>query len=429
MGRSVDPSSKRARRILASGFAAACLLACGDAAVPKGRVLIVGIDGATFRVVNRPGAADRLPHLESLARDGVHGPIQSHFPLWSPRIWNSIATGKLPDKHGILGFVRERKLYRSTDRKVHTLWNIASDAGLTVGVINWWNSYPPDRVNGVVVSDHVFPRVNESRRMAYRAAPSDDAAPLVYPATWQQRSQEILAETVNPTSFENIYLGNEELPPWVKTEKLSMAFVDDGRVTRLSLAIEAELRPDLLMVFLPGIDRASHWLWGNLEPADFYPERLRPTPSQRRAGAEALLSYYEYTDALIGTLLARYGPDDLVMVVSDHGFEAGVQFNLLTGQHETAKAAKGIFYARGPGLPAGGRMQGVSVNDITPTVLAWLGLPLGADMDGNPAPAAVRGRLRTIPTHDTRPVEHLDGDATGAEEEMLQNLRELGYIE
>jgi predicted AlkP superfamily phosphohydrolase/phosphomutase len=418
-----------ARRTLAFGVVAVCLLACGDAAVQKGRVLLVGIDGATLRVINRLTARDRLPHLQSIAREGVHGPLQSHFPLWSPRIWNSIATGKSPDKHGILGFVRERKLYRSTDRKVHALWNIASDAGLIVGVVNWWNSYPPELVNGVIVSDHVFPRVNESRRMAYQATPSDDAAPLVHPAAWKVRTDEILAETVNPTTVQNFFEGNEAMPPWVKADKLSTAFVDDGRVTRLALAVEAELRPDLLMVFLPGIDRASHWLWGNLEPAELYPERLRPEPSQRKAGAAALHSYYEYTDALIGTLLARYGPDDLVMIVSDHGFESGVQFAQLTGQHETAKASKGIFYARGPGFPAGGRMQGVSVNDVTPTVLAWLGLPLGDDMDGVPVPAAIRGTPRTVSTHDTGPVEHLAGDATGAEEEMLQNLRELGYIE
>ncbi len=176
-------------------------------------MLLVGIDGATFRIINRLTARNRLPHLQSLARDGVHGPLQSHFPLWSPRIWNSIATGKSPDKHGILGFVRDRKLYRSTDRKVHALWNIASDAGLTVGVVNWWNSYPPDRVDGVIVSDHVFPRVNESRRMAYQATPSDDAAPLVHPAAWQVRADEILAETVNPTSAPNIFEGNEAMPP------------------------------------------------------------------------------------------------------------------------------------------------------------------------------------------------------------------------
>ena len=62
-------------------------------------------------------------------------------------------------------------------------------------------------------------------------------------------------------------------------------------------------------------------------------------------------------------------------------------------------------------------MEGISVNDVTPTALAWMNLPLGADMDGRPAPAAVRGRLRTVPTHDTEPVEYIEGDATGAEEE------------
>ncbi len=406
-----------------------CLLACGDPAVPKGRVLLIGIDGATFRVMDKLTAQDRLPHLQSLAREGIHGPIQAHFPLWSPRLWNSIATGKVPDKHGILGFVRERQLYRSTDRTTHALWNIVSDAGLSVGVINWWNSYPPERINGVMVSDHVFPRVNESRRLAYNAQPSDDAAPLVYPVTWEARAKEIVAEASDSADIPNLFDGNESLPPWVKTEKLVMAFEDDRRITRLSLAIEAELRPDLLMVFLPGIDRISHWLWGNIEPAALYPESLHPTKSQRKAGAAALFSYYQYTDALIGKLLARFGPQDLVMIVSDHGFEAGVVYGSLTGHHESQKASKGVFFARGPGLPAGGRVEGISVNDVTPTILAWMNLPLGADMDGSPAPAAVRGALRKVPTHDTAPVEYIEGDATGAEEEILQNLRDLGYIE
>ena len=67
-----------ARRIFGSCVTALCLLACGDPAVPKGRVLLVGIDGATFRVMDKLTARDRLPHLQSLARDGIHGPIQAH---------------------------------------------------------------------------------------------------------------------------------------------------------------------------------------------------------------------------------------------------------------------------------------------------------------------------------------------------------------
>ena len=72
---------------------------------------------------------------------------------------NSIATGKKPSKHGIVAFAWKDEegtphLYLSSDRKTHALWNIASEAGLTVGVVNWWNTYPPERVRGVIVSDH-----------------------------------------------------------------------------------------------------------------------------------------------------------------------------------------------------------------------------------------------------------------------------------
>jgi len=59
-----------------------------------------------------------------------------------------------------------------------------------------------------------------------------------------------------------------------------------------------------------------------MEPAKRYPPELRPTPAGRKAGRAALEAYYEYTDALIGLLLERYAEGDLVLVLSDHGFEA-----------------------------------------------------------------------------------------------------------
>ena len=86
-----------------------------------------------------------------------------------------------------------------------------------------------------------------------------------------------------------------------------------GHIFNLGHGIEKETDPDVAFVFLPGIDRVSHWLWGNLEPAHLYPEPLRPNPEERAGGAEALRVYYEYTDRLIGLLSAEYGPDDLVL--------------------------------------------------------------------------------------------------------------------
>ena len=150
--------------------------ACADDDSHRGRVLLVGIDGASFRVITPLSQDGQLPHLRELARHGIHGKLRAHMPLWSPRIWTSIASGKNPEKHGILGFVHDQVLYRSTDRKVHALWNIASDRGLSVGVVNWWDSYPPEKINGVMISDHVIPGVTRKRRLAHGAASAPEPA-------------------------------------------------------------------------------------------------------------------------------------------------------------------------------------------------------------------------------------------------------------
>ncbi len=188
---------------------------------------------------------------------------------------------------------------------------------------------------------------------------------------------------------------------------------------------------DLLMVMLPGVDRISHFLWGSIEPPELYPPEARPSPEVREAGAAVLRLYYQYVDALVGVLAQDYGKDDLVLVVSDHGFEAGVVYAGLTGLHQTEKAIEGIIFARGRGIPAGGPAGTVSVNDVTPTILAWWGLPVADDMDGRPASflGPRRTAARSIPTYDTTPIERLATTPSGVEAEIVEGLRALGYID
>jgi predicted AlkP superfamily phosphohydrolase/phosphomutase len=220
-----------------------------------------------------------------------------------------------------------------------------------------------------------------------------------------------------------------ELPPGVDREYLERRLRFDAALVRVALAIETELHPDLLMVLLPGIDKASHFLWGTLEPEEIYPEAQRPTPAQRAAGAEALRRCYVYTDVLIGLLLERYAVDDLVMVVSDHGFEGSVGFGGITGIHKTAAARKGVVFARGRGIRRGASTEGVRVVDVTPTLLAWLGLPLARDMDGAPAGFLDAPARPPIDTYDTTTIERLGEASPETEQRLLEELRELGYLE
>jgi predicted AlkP superfamily phosphohydrolase/phosphomutase len=416
--------------------AAVALLGCSSAEEPepeaiRHRVLVIGIDGASFRIAEPMMKQGMLPNLASLANEGVSGPLASVKPLLSPRIWNSIATGKHARKHGITGFARKDDegnphLLLSHDRKAHALWNIVSDAGHSVVVVNWWNTYPPERIDGVMVSDHLMAKEVEGRE-EMSGASLDSYGPVIYPEEWVDRLSNTVAKGP-PVDFVDPFAGNPPLPRWIKPpNRLSRHFREDGALARIALEVEAAEDPDVMMVLLFGIDRISHWLWGNMEPADLYPEGLQPSDIERKAGRGALEAYYRYTDELIGALLDRYDSNDLAIVISDHGFEAGTEMGFLTGIHDGPKALHGVFLARGAGIPAGQKVAGLSIYDVTPTVLAWLGLPPARDMDGRPG-QFLKDVLPPIKTYDTTAVERIGTAPSGADDVLIQQLRELGYI-
>ena len=216
----------------------------------------------------------------------------------------------------------------------------------------------------------------------------------------------------------------------MKKEELAERFRDDAATARIALEVEAELRPDLMMVFLPGIDRVSHRLWGAIEKPERYAKPLDMSALQREAAREALHAYYDYSDTLIGLLSASYGENDLVVVVSDHGFEAGSHLGDLTGVHAGDAALDGILFARGPGIRSGSDTGNLSVNDVAPTILAWLGLPIGEDMDGQVASfLSPPHPVTTVATHDAGKIERLGVAPSGSEEAILEQLRSLGYID
>jgi predicted AlkP superfamily phosphohydrolase/phosphomutase len=251
----------------------------------------------------------------------------------------------------------------------------------------------------------------------------------VSPPEWEERVLALLAEEGAPGGWRDPFRHNRDLPRGADLEDLSEAFRTDAAVTRAALAIEAATRPRLLMVFLKGIDRVSHRLFPALEPPEQIPPSLRLGPAERDAAAEALRAYYAYTDALIGLLAERFAAGDLVMVVSDHGFETRVRRGVLRGEHRSASAEDGVVFARGRGIRAGARSDGMSVLDVTPTLLAWLGLPVADDMDGAPAGFLEAGRVARIATYESKPVARGAAAPSQLEPEILEELRELGYFE
>ena len=433
------PPQRPGLQLTAFAAVLVAIVACGGDS-PSRRVMLIGIDGASPRIVDQLMAERRLPNLARIARRGVHGTLRSQMPIVSPRIWNTIATGMVPEKHGILDFSylgrdRQQHLYASTDRRARTLWSIACYAGFKVGVVNFWNTYPLEKVNGVMVSDHVLATEIEKLEELVGVKKTEYGA-VIYPDSWNARLSGMIKNKETPLpNFEDPFRKGQMLPHWVKREELQRRFVEDGALARMTLEISLAEAPDLTMVLLTGIDRISHYLWSVVEPPDGYSPHLVPTPEGREAGKAALFAYYEYTDALIGALASSMGPEDLVMVISDHGFEAGESMLHLTGSHFSEKSIDGIIYASGSGISPASIARDVSVQDITPTLLSWLGLPAALDMDGIRAAFleadSSAASIPPIKSYDFIALEFVNPShvPSGVEDEIVEQLRALGYID
>jgi len=252
-------------------------------------VVVVGVDGAEWRLINRLWAEGRLPHLRSLADRGVTAPIET-FHKESPVIWTSIATGVYPDVHGITGFrVRAEDGDRpvtSTVRRVPAIWNIVSTVGLRVAVLGWWATWPAEDVNGVVVSDRTH------RDLDRGVSPSE------FVPRFEEISQTALAEP-------HIFGGNPAIA------------AHDQVLARTAVALAAD-RFDLLMVYFRGVDIASHYNWKYVEPqkfGDFQQDQID-------AGWERIATVYEAVDDIIGALERAVPGEVNLFVLSDHGFRA-----------------------------------------------------------------------------------------------------------
>ncbi|MGH9336944.1 MAG: alkaline phosphatase family protein, partial [Vicinamibacteria bacterium] len=144
----------------AAALLAFALLASCKGAEPPTRVVVLGFDGAGWETIEPSIRAGKLPFLERLRNESAWGPLQSFKPTKSPVIWTSIATGKTMAKHGILDFVflEENDIqvpYSNSERREPSIWQILDHLGKRSVVVNWFVTYPPDPIDGVMVSNRL----------------------------------------------------------------------------------------------------------------------------------------------------------------------------------------------------------------------------------------------------------------------------------
>ncbi|MEE2752242.1 MAG: alkaline phosphatase family protein, partial [Myxococcota bacterium] len=109
------------------------------------KLLVIGLDGATDQIVEPMIARGEAPGLERV-RSGARGVLRSMDPMFSPILWTTMATGRLPQDHGVEGF-----RVSSQDVRVPRFWDVAEAEGWTIGTWKWLVTYPPRQVRGFQV--------------------------------------------------------------------------------------------------------------------------------------------------------------------------------------------------------------------------------------------------------------------------------------
>ncbi len=433
------------------------------------KVLLVGIDGASFRVLDPLLAAGEAPQFQALVGRGSRGVLKSENPMASPALWTTIATGRSRREHGIEDFIvrkdpkrpRAGVLVSSRDRKTLALWNIVPAFGKRTGFLGWWASWPAEPVLGWNVSDR-FTR--ERWNEWYGGNKREHTA---YPPELVQQLQPLVVEPSDPPMAEIdalVTLSPEERAEFLAAKKplfghglsvFKYAYCSQRSYEKMALQLLDKGQPDLTGVFLVANDPVSHCFWHFYEP-EAYPQGVDPEKAARLG--RLIPNFYKHNDAYLGELLKHVAPDTVVLVVSDHGFDASRQLpalkalpGLFEGSEAERAAMNGMVAVGQSGkhqldgivIAAGGPIRrGIPVSatqyDIAPTVLALLGLPVPRDMPGRVleellepdflAAHPVQRIASYEPLIDKQAVVAASEAAVTDDEEKKDMLRSLGYI-
>jgi predicted AlkP superfamily phosphohydrolase/phosphomutase len=436
------------RRALA-GLAAAAFAAGTGCAAPEphpAATSLVGLDGADWRIALPLMRQGKLPVLSALAEAGASGTMLTNADYrWSPVLWTSIATGRLPDAHGVTSFMApvagfDRMLPTpSTERKCRALWNIFSERGRTVGFVGWWCTWPAEPVNGFLVTDHFsatrfglgpdFEGEPEERFTESQTWPEELAAELA-PLLVDRRAvgREDFARFADvPEGF----VFPERFAKFDKPSEFAIAHSVDRTHFGVGRRLLEQERPELFGVFFEGIDILQHYFWEFMDPQGTGTE---PSAADRAAYGEAVERYYAWSDGLVGSLVDAGGEGRAVMIVSDHGFRPSTERwaeKGISGEHRR----QALFLFAGPGVRRGIPAGDVDAVDVAPTIIAYHGLPLAQDLDGEAKIALLEEswlgarRADPVPTYETGPWERGKLPGASAAADLEERIRALGYIE
>lgn len=369
------------------------------------KVTVLALDGATLDVISPAVAEGRLPNFGRVFDSGAVLHLATLRPTQPEPVWSAVATGRVPVANGIrastlyrvrdghpvlevlpdycfaqllvhFGFLLEQP-HDSRSLESRPLWRILSDAGLSIGFIGWPLTHPAPAVNGFVVSD-------EFHRLAEAGVDLDSAAAVAPPSLLT----DVRRAVHGPAALDPVALVSKmaETPQGDADTRRDPAPVGADRMhLQILEALDITTALQFVAVRLPGLDAVGHYFLRYANPSAFGDV----SEGELRRYGRVLTEYYGLLDAVLGRLIESMGSEDLLLVVSGFGMEPlspgkrmlerVVGNGRLSGSHE--RSPDGFLLAYGSSVSPG-RPRRASVLDFTPTVLYYLGLPVGRDMEG-----------------------------------------------
>lgn len=258
------------------------------------RLVIIGLDCAEPSLVFHQFRED-LPNLSRLMEQGSYGKLESCIPAITVPAWSCMTSGRDPGELGIYGFrnrvdrsYQNLAIANSNAVKVPRLWDILGAVDWKVAVLGVPGTYPPQLVNGALVSCFLTPNTDSQ---------------YTYPLSLGSQ----IRAWVDKYMFD---------VPNFRSDDKGRILQDIYHLCNQSFTMASHLvesyQPDLLMLVEMGVDRIHHAFWKHMD--DRHPLHIPNSPYKN-----AIYDYYRHVDSCIGKLLDRCDEDTAVLVVSDHG--------------------------------------------------------------------------------------------------------------
>ena len=276
-------------------------------ATKKTKLLVIGLDGATFDLLQPLMDAGHLPNLGAMMHRGSWGRLDSTIPPFTAAAWSTLATGQNPGQHGVLSF-RKRDHF-NYDRQGSgfvdarqlgtTIWEIMGEASKEVGVVNVPLTYPARPVNGFMITGMLTPL---------------QASHFTFPPEFANKLGE---DYMIDVDFIRGQTGFRQSGFPSKKEMLAPIQRMSQIRAKSCIRLLKEEPWDFFMVVFTSTDRISHFFWDDLE--SLLDENL-PRNQIEQTIQQDLLAYFHELDSDLGQLMEIAGSSAHIMLMSDHGF-------------------------------------------------------------------------------------------------------------